>query len=182
MDFPDKKYGAVMLDPPWAFKTYDGKDLVPTQGAQPYDTTQLNEIAGLPIPRILAGNAALFLWDNDSLPRTLPFLAEAWGLRIATKNVFVWDKGERIGMGYYTRKQAEVCHLLVRGKPKVKAHDVRQVIREPRREHSRKPEDARTRIEALFDGPYLEVFGRQSRPGWDVIGDQADLFDEGVFA
>ena len=52
----------------------------------------------------------------------------------------------------------------------------------PRREHSRKPEEAYGRIERLLPGPYLELFARQSRPGWDSLGDQPGLFDRGPVA
>ena len=33
------------------------------------------------------------------------------------------------------------------------------------------------RIERLVDGPYLEMFSRQSRPGWDALGDEVGKFD-----
>ncbi|MCB2107727.1 MAG: hypothetical protein KDE14_08515, partial [Rhodobacteraceae bacterium] len=48
------------------------------------------------------------------------------------------------------------------------------------REHSRKPDEAYERIERLAAGPYLELFGRTTRPGWDSEGDQSGLFDNGV--
>lgn len=177
MIFPDRKYGVILIDPPWAFKTYGGSMVVPTQGEQPYTTMPLYQIAGLPIPDLLEKNGAVVLWDNDSIPHTLPLLAEVWGLRVATKNLFIWDKGERIGMGYYTRKQGEVAHLLVRGKPKRKSASVRQIIREERRQHSRKPDGIHSRVMELFDGPYLEIFGRRHVEGWDVVGNEADKFD-----
>ena len=52
----------------------------------------------------------------------------------------------------------------------------------PRREHSRKPEEAYGRIERLLPGPYLELFARHSRPGWDGFGNQPGLFDRGPVA
>jgi N6-adenosine-specific RNA methylase IME4 len=52
---------------------------------------------------------------------------------------------------------------------------VRKLIVSPRREHSRKPDEAYERIEALCDGPYLELFARSSRPGWDRWGAEAEL-------
>jgi N6-adenosine-specific RNA methylase IME4 len=52
----------------------------------------------------------------------------------------------------------------------------------PRREHSRKPELVHERIERLVAGPYLEMFARASRPGWDGWGDQSGLFDRGAVA
>jgi N6-adenosine-specific RNA methylase IME4 len=47
----------------------------------------------------------------------------------------------------------------------------------PRREHSRKPPNLHEEIEARIPGPYLEVFARASRPGWDTFGNQATKFD-----
>jgi len=38
----------------------------------------------------------------------------------------------------------------------------------PRRQHSRKPDSTRTRIERLLDGPHLELFARSTKPGWDA--------------
>ena len=60
-----------------------------------------------------------------------------------------------------------------RGSPKRRARDVRQLIVAPRREHSRKPDDTYERIERLLGGPYLELFARHSREGWDSWGHQA---------
>ena len=59
------------------------------------------------------------------------------------------------------------------------AKDVKRLLISPRREHSRKPDEVFTRIKRLARGPYLEMFARESRPGWDAWGDQAALFDAG---
>jgi N6-adenosine-specific RNA methylase IME4 len=82
-----------------------------------------------------------------------------------------------MGMGYWTRKASETCLLATRGKVTRKDKGVRQVHMEQRREHSRKPDEFYGRIEALVDGPYLEMFARQRWPGWNQWGDQADMFD-----
>jgi hypothetical protein len=50
--------------------------------------------------------------------------------------------------------------------------DVRQVIIEPRREHSRKPDCVHERIERLVAGPYLELFARRERNGWTTWGNE----------
>jgi N6-adenosine-specific RNA methylase IME4 len=45
-----------------------------------------------------------------------------------------------------------------------------------RREHSRKPDEAYERIEALVPGPYLERFARERHPGWEVMeSPEADI-------
>ncbi len=73
-----------------------------------------------------------------------------------------------MGCGYWTRSGPEQCLLATRGHPSAKSHSVRKLIVSPRREHSRKPDEAYDRIEQLCDGPYLELFARHSREGWDT--------------
>ncbi len=83
-----------------------------------------------------------------------------------------------MGTGYWTRSNAELCLLGARGAPKRQAKDVRQLIVAPRREHSRKPDEAIESIERLVAGPYLELFARPPhRPGWDVWGVEAACAD-----
>ena len=83
------------------------------------------------------------------------------------------------GLGFWTRSNPEPCLLATRGKPHRRAANVRKLIVSPRREHSRKPDEVYERIEALCDGPYLEMFARfsrpdGSRPGWELWGHEAD--------
>lgn len=170
------QFKAILLDPPWPFDTFAKKGLVPARGVQPYETMDLYEIAGLPVPRLAARDCAVFLWQSDSLPRAAALLADAWGFRLVTDNVFIWRKPS-IGMGYWSRKEAETVALLTRGRPKRLSKSVRQVIDGPRREHSRKPDDIYSRIEALVGGPYLEMFARQKWPGWSSWGNQTDKFE-----
>ena len=59
------------------------------------------------------------------------------------------------------------------------AKDVKRLVIAPRREHSRKPDEVYDRIERLAEGPYLELFARQSRRRWDRLGNQVSLFDGG---
>ena len=178
MDLPEGKFGAVLMDCPWPFRTYSKKDVVPSRRAvQPYATMSLIEIGNLPVNGLMADNAALFLWQSDSLPGAAAYLAGRWGLRIVTDNVFIWVKPS-IGMGYWTRKEAETVALLTKGKPQRRSKGVRQVIYAKRREHSRKPDEIYRRIEALVAGEYLEMFARQQWPGWASWGDDTEAFLE----
>ena len=116
---------------------------------------------------------------------------EAWGFTYKTV-AFYWVKLNKgrggiflspsdffTGMGFWTRANPELCLLATRGKPQRRATDVAKLLIEARREHSRKPDETYARIERLVDGPYLELFARASRPGWDRLGNQAGLFDQG---
>jgi N6-adenosine-specific RNA methylase IME4 len=129
---------------------------------------------------LAAKDAALALWIVDSHLKQAIGVAAAWGFSFKTV-LFVWEKCApgavpKISMGYYTRKQCELCLGFTRGSPKVRSHAVRQLIQEPRREHSRKPDEQYPRLEALFDGPRIELFARSRRPGWHVWGDQVTKF------
>lgn len=80
-----------------------------------------------------------------------------------------------MGNGYYTRANDEVCLLGIRGKMPVADRGVRSLIAEARRDHSRKPEGQYKRIEALFpDRHYIELFARNTRPGWVSLGNDID--------
>jgi N6-adenosine-specific RNA methylase IME4 len=79
-----------------------------------------------------------------------------------------------LGLGFTTRKNVELCLLGKRGRPPIRAHDVRELIVSPRRQHSRKPDEQYERIERLCDGPYLELFARQQWPGWVAVGDEVE--------
>jgi N6-adenosine-specific RNA methylase IME4 len=138
-----------------------------------------------------APDAVLLLWATDPLlPRALEVMA-AWGFTYKTVG-FTWAKlnaradvgafGPRDffrGMGFWTRANPELCLLGTRGKPKRRSGGIERLVIAPRREHSRKPEEVQRRIEGLCEGPYLELFARGSRPGWDAWGQQAGLFDKG---
>ena len=79
-----------------------------------------------------------------------------------------------MGMGYYTRSNAEICLLGVKGKPlKRLSHSVRQILDNKIEEHSKKPNEARNRIVELFgDLPRIELFARQYAEGWDCWGNE----------
>jgi N6-adenosine-specific RNA methylase IME4 len=85
-----------------------------------------------------------------------------------------------LGLGYGTRGNTEFCLRAVRGAPKVKpgSRDVEQIILAARAEHSRKPDAQYGRIERLHEGPYVELFARRRRPGWDAWGDQLEIVAE----
>lgn len=174
IELPEGPFRAILCDAPWSFRTYGGQDVAPARAEQPYDVMSLADLKCLPVGDVAARDAVLFMWTVSHLQDEATDLAKAWGF--TPKSVaFIWDKG-RVGMGYWTRQEAEICKLYTRGKPKRKSKGVRQMIRAPRREHSRKPDEQYARIEALVDGPYLEMFARQAWPGWVAWGNQTDKF------
>lgn len=186
---PRGHYGAILADPPWRFQAWSGKGTARAADNH-YDTASTDEICDLPVESLASENAVLFLWSCwPMLPDAL-CLIEAWGFTYKTC-AFNWTKAHAgqvemfqddikayMGLGYWTRANTEPCLLATRGKPKRLNADVRQAIIAPKREHSRKPEGIHASIQRLVAGPYLELFARQKRPGWDVWGNQTNKFAE----
>lgn len=77
------------------------------------------------------------------------------------------------GCGHWTRSNSEICLLAVKGTPKRISASVHSVIDSEVREHSQKPEEARTRIVQLMgDVPRIELFARECVTGWDCWGNE----------
>ena len=186
-------YSVIYADPPWTFATYSAKGKGRSAEAH-YPCMSFEEICQVPVAEWAARDSILLLWVTDPLlPKGLE-LIEAWGFTYKTVG-FYWaklnksapphwliEKDFSTGMGFWTRANPEQCLLATRGHPKRLAKDVRRLVVAPRREHSRKPDQVYERIERLAAGPYLEMFARQARPGWDAWGTEAGLFDDGPVA
>ena len=169
--------------------TYSGRKVPQRAGKQHYETMTLDEIKALPVADVAAKDCVLLMWIVDSHVDQGLALAAHWGFTYKTLG-FVWRKVKKtideesyeddgassMGMGKWTRKECEFCFLFTRGKPPRLSGGVRQIINAPRREHSRKPDEAYDSIEALAGGPYLELFARTRRPGWSAWGNQTDKF------
>ena len=183
-------YNVICADPPWTFATYSRKGKGRSAEAH-YACLGFEDICAIPVADWAAPDSILFLWVTDPLlPKGLE-LIEAWGFTYKTVG-FYWAKLNKrtprnrfieddffTGMGFWTRANVEQCLLATRGKPNRLRKDVRRLVVAPRREHSRKPDEVHERIERLADGPYLEMFARQGRRGWDCWGIEAGLFDDG---
>lgn len=176
-DLPSGLFGCILADPPWSFKTWSGKTGTPHRTANDhYLTAGAGELASISVGDVAARDCALFMWVIDSHLDAALELGKAWGFSFKTR-AFTWRKltstgTPKIGMGYWTRKQTEMCWLFTRGAPKRQDKGVREIIDAPRREHSRKPDEQYERIEALVGGPYLELFARHERLGWTSWGDE----------
>ncbi len=183
---PRRDYAVLYADPPWTFATYSAKGRGRCPDAH-YEVMSIDGLKALPVADWAAADCALLMWATSPLlPRAFEVMA-AWGFTYKSV-AFTWAKQNKrspsffVGLGYWTRANCEYCLLGTRGAPKRRARDVRQLIVAPRREHSRKPDETYERIERLLGGPYLELFARESRPGWDAWGLQAGLFDQGEVA
>jgi N6-adenosine-specific RNA methylase IME4 len=173
-------FATILADPPWRFGNRTGKMAPEHRRLSRYGTLALDDIAMLPVERIAAPTAHLYLWvPNALLPDGLQVM-DAWGF--AYKSNLVWHKLRRDGgsdgrgVGFYFRNVTELLLFGVRGKnARTLAPGRRQVnyIGSRKREHSRKPDEQYALIEACSPGPYIELFARGARPGWTTWGDEA---------
>lgn len=191
------KYGAILADPPWAFKVRSdkGKGRSPDGPLGHYNTMTLDQIKALPVADLAAKDCCLFLWaTSPMLPQAFETMA-AWGFTFKTIG-FLWAKlvpaaaekpilprmdriaGEfgrhcwHTGLGYWSRANVELVLLGTRGRPKRLSASVRQLVVESVGNHSVKPLAVNLRIQELVAGPYLELFARRRCPGWSAWGDE----------
>lgn len=174
-----KKYSVVLCDPPWHYFASSSKQSRRATEAH-FPTLSIPSIRALPIGKLADTDCALFLWITAPMLPELPGILDAWGFSYKTV-AFVWVKLNRKapslfwGMGNWTRANAEYCVLAVKGHPRRVSAAVHQVIISPVEEHSKKPEEARRRIERLMgDVPRVELFARQKTPGWDAWGNEVE--------
>ena len=172
-----KKYNIIYADPPWSYKVWSSKG-TGRSAEQHYNTMNIEDIKKLPIHKIAANDCCLFLWV------TFPCLLEgletikAWNFTYKTC-AFNWVKKNKKsdswfwGLGHWTRANSEICLLATKGNPKRISKSVHQVCDARIREHSRKPDEIRDKIVQLCgDLPRIELFARQSTPGWDIFGNE----------
>ncbi len=176
-------FDVIMADPPWLFENYSEKG----EGKNPkrhYDCMPTSEIAALPVGHLARGDAWLWLWATwPMLPDAMTVMA-AWGFKYVAGGP--WVKRGRsgklaFGPGYIFRTCGEVYLVGKIGNPPVCSHAIRNLIEAPRREHSRKPDEAYRDCEILFGpGRRADIFSRQTRPGWDAWGREVGKFDPGT--
>lgn len=161
---PRGPFQVIVADPPWRYET--GNDL-------PYPTMNVGEIKAMPIADIAADNAILWLWTTNAHLRAAFDVVEAWGFEYRT--MLTWVK-DRIGTGEWLRGQTEHCVVAVRGTPTFINTTYSTVFHAARREHSRKPEEFYSVVEATCPGAKVELFSRTKRIGWQQCGSETERF------
>lgn len=181
-------YRTIVADPPWH---YDGFPTLLGEGPRsdgqrrkmhserrplPYPSMTVDEISALDIPA--APTAHLFLWTtNRYLPDAFRVM-EAW--EFTYTQTLVWLK-ERHAPFVASVAPNHCEYLLVGRRGDLRwagslPSNVIEIASSPNakaRAHSRKPEAFLDHIENISPGPYLEMFSRRARLGWDTWGDEA---------
>lgn len=197
-----QRYRTIVVDPPWdhsegtgaKWKTGFGDTERELEGEKPvytlpYPVMSLDEIKSLPVRDLShPHDARLYLWTTNKYLRHVWGIAEGWGFRPV--RLIVWTKKPRgWNPGGTWPSTCEFCLYAVRGLyvatqhgkapsqsydwprrlgPPVRAGERRQTM------HSAKPEQFLDLVEQVSPGPYLEMFARRKRLGWDVWGNEVE--------
>lgn len=189
------RYRTIVADPPWDHSEGTGFSYGVEQygGAHPgkatgqprttypsYGHMTLDQIAALPVPDLAEPDAHLYLWTTQKYLRDSFNIVDAWGFKVSA--TLTWCKAPMGFMGGAYRSSTEFCHFARRGSL---AHKTQHPSRwftwkrvgwtqdDPAAKHSHKPDAFLDVVEQVSPGPYLELFARRQRLGWDTWGDEA---------
>ena len=173
-----KRYRTIVADPPWHYPDRTGGTWPPQRDngnvyhhdSMPYPTMSVEQIASLPVASLAERDSHLYLWTTQRWLRDSFGVVDAWGFRIAS--VLVWSKPPKGIAGSYVCS-TEFCLFARRGSLSHKQRHIGTCFSWPRQGHSTKPEAFLDVVEQVSPGPYLELFARRARFGWDYAGDES---------
>jgi len=180
----EKKYGTILADPPWQFTNRTGKMAPEHKRLNRYQTMAFEEIEQLPVQHVAANVCHLYLWVPNALLKEGLQVLGAWGFEYKTN--IIWHKVRKDGgpdgrgVGFYFRNTTEIILFGIKGKKARTLSAGRKqvnIIRSMKREHSRKPDEQYEIIEQCSFSPFLELFARGTREGWDTWGNQAHEYE-----
>ncbi len=188
------RYRTIVADPPWKVKagSASGAYYVAEDGVQvwnperdtrsrdlAYPTMSVEEISALPVSEFAEDDAHLYIWTtNGYLPRVFDVI-RAWGFTYSTTLVWCKTPFGGGGLGGKWRITTEFLLHATRGALPATGLVVGTWWHEKRPyeggypKHSSKPDSFQDRIEQVSPGPYLEMFARHNRLGWDTWGNEA---------
>ena len=186
-----KKYKTIVADPPWqikrgpkpgGYKVENGRQVWHNTGTGTedlgYPTMSVDEICSVPVAELCDINAHLYLWTINRYVEDAYRVARAWGFKPST--LLVWAKTPLSGLGGAFTNSTEYALFCRRGtlpamskvvgtwwnwkRPYVNGYPC----------HSKKPDQFQDMVETVSPGPYLEMFARRVRPGWDAWGNEIE--------
>ncbi len=172
------KYRTIVADPPWDYSDGFIPSYTPSTGRVavlplPYAMMDVEDIARLPVADLADVDCRAFLWTtNRYLPDAFGVLTR-WGFTY--KQTLTWHKTGRVPPygGSVAPQHSEFLIVGTRGHPPRLERWPTSVLAIPRLDHSRKPDRFLDLVESSSPGPYLEMFARRTRLGWDTWGDEA---------
>ena len=174
-----RRYRTIVADPPWAIE-WNARAGAKSDGRPgsrggayglPYAAMSVDAIAALPVADWVELDAHLWLWTTMTFLYDAPQVVKAWGFRVSY--TLTWAKAG-LGVGQRFRPNTEFVLFCERGaKLPLTRRDLGTHFAWPRGEHSAKPDAFYDLVEQVSPGPYVELFARRARFGWDYWGDQS---------
>jgi N6-adenosine-specific RNA methylase IME4 len=171
------RFSVVLADPPWAYRgasSLQAGHLTGSEG-ETYATTKSENLhdVGRHLARVTESDSILFCWVTGPTLAEGVALMTSWGYPFS-QVAFVWEK-QTGNPGAYTHTSCEFVLVGRRGRipSPYKPASVRQFYQSKRGDHSQKPEEIQSRVEAMFPGhTFLELFARRTRSPWVCIGNE----------
>jgi N6-adenosine-specific RNA methylase IME4 len=173
-----KRYRTIVVDPPWS--VHQPPELgrgtgFPKSGPNqqlPYGILSVEDIAALPVDDWAAGDCHLYVWTINRYVEATYRVVRAWGFEPST--LLTWCKTPMgLGAGGAFALTSEYVLFARRGRGAFEQRHPTTWFQWPRGTHSSKPEAFLDIVEQVSPGPYLELFARRARFGWDYWGDQS---------
>jgi N6-adenosine-specific RNA methylase IME4 len=171
------KYRTIVADPPWPygkFGSYSWREGRASGKPRdlPYATMTLEEIADLPVRELAEPDAHLYVWTTQRYLLDTYRLVEGWGFKPGV--LLVWCKSPHgFNPGGAFGSTVEFILTARRGYLAYQGKVERQWWNWPRGKHSAKPEAFLDIVEQVSPSPYLELFARRNRLGWDTWGNES---------
>lgn len=170
---PTGQYRTIVADPPWMYQSRADDET--HRARNPFPSMPPHEIADMydkwepPLKDAFSDDAVLWLWTTNAHLEEAIFIMGYW--KFDYKTMVTWVK-DKMGLGDWLRGKTEHCLLGIRGKPTWTLTNQTTALIAPRREHSRKPDEFYAFVESLSPGPYLDLFARTERTGWEPWGNE----------
>ena len=166
------KYRTIVADPPWRVHRPKGWGKGATSQDLPYSHMSLREIKALPVSSWADETCHLYLWTINRYVEDAYEVARAWGFNPST--LLTWCKAPiGVGPGEWFSITTEYVLFARRGSEKPIERYPSTWFNWKRGRHSQKPEAFLDLVEQVSPGPYLEMFARRARFGWDYWGDES---------
>jgi N6-adenosine-specific RNA methylase IME4 len=177
------RYRTIVADPPWPMGGHHGARTKSAKGGWgpyigeiasdlPYSTMTLQELAGLPVGEWAEPDAHLYVWTVNKFIEETYDLVRAWGFKPST--LLTWCKAPMgVGLGWAHGLTTEHILFARRGQLPYKARVDSTWWQWKRGAHSAKPDAMLDMVETVSPGPYLELFARRARLGWDYWGNES---------
>jgi N6-adenosine-specific RNA methylase IME4 len=172
------KHKTIYIDPPW---NLSGGGKIKRGADKHYPLMKTEDIFAMKpyIEEISDGLCHMYMWVTNNFLETGLEIMKHWGFKYITN--IVWAKNS-IGTGQYFRGQHEILLFGRKGNPLPFKHkkNIPSIVFSDKGRHSEKPKQFYTLIEKVSYAPYIEIFARNKRDGWESWGNDENLNETSI--